>query len=275
MTATPWDRLGLSISKVIPLSRNGAAGAFRLELSDGATLKARVFPTSHWASRVQRLLLASRTTILPRLLRREGHVLLSEFVDGTPLDEWLRLATRADHERLARDAGRLMARLHSRPCPPAHPPAPERYREHLVRVVNQLGRTALLSATEVRQLSRLKAPPQARTGLTHGDVCPENLILTPDGVIRAIDEERLAVRPLAYDLARSANRWPLDPRLDHAFLAGYAEGGGHARGFLRWRTFWIAAALASRAGYRLARAPESLGPTLSAMQRIASATPGN
>jgi hypothetical protein len=273
MTATPWDRLGLSISRVVPLSRNGTAGAFRLELSDGTTLKARVFPTPHWASRVHRLLLASRTTILPRPLRREGHVLLSEFVDGTPLDEWLRLATRPDHARLARDAGRLMARLHARPWPPAHPPAPERYRERLVRVANQLRRMALLGATEVRRLSRLKAPSRARIGLTHGDVCPENLILTPDGGIRAIDEERLAVRPLAYDLARSANRWPLDPRLDHAFLAGYADGGGHARGFLRWRTFWIATALASSAGHRLARAPHSLGPTLSALQKIASAEP--
>jgi hypothetical protein len=271
MTATPWDRLGLSISQVIPLSRYGTAGAFRLELSDGTTLKARVFPTPHWASRVQRLLLASRTTILPRPLRREGHGLLSEFVHGTPLDEWLRLATRSDHARLAREAGRLMARLHARPCPPAHPPAPERYRERLVRVANQLRRMALLSASEVRRLSRLKAPSRARTGLTHGDVCPENLILTSDGGIRAIDEERLAVRPLAYDLARCANRWPLDPRLDDAFLVGYAEAGGHARGFLRWRTFWIAAALASSAGHRLARAPHSLGPTLSAMQQIASA----
>lgn len=272
MTA-PWDHLEFSISKVIPLSRNGTAGAFRLELSDGTTLKARVFPTSHWAARVQRLLLVSRTTLLPRPLRREGHVLISEFVDGTPLDEWLRLATAPDHARLARDAGRLMGRLHTRPFPPARPPAPERYRERLVRVANQLGRAALLSATEVRGLSRLKAPSRAITGLTHGDVCPENLILTPDGGIRAIDEERLAVRPLAYDLARSANRWPLDPGLNDAFLAGYVEGGGDARGFLRWRTFWIAAALASSAGYRLARAPRSLGPTLSALKRTAAAVP--
>ena len=234
-----------------------------------------MFPTPHWASRVQRLLLASRTTILPRPFRREGPVLVSEFIDGTPLDEWLRLASASDHARLAHDAGRLMARLHARPCPPARPPAPERYRERLVRAANQLGRAALLSATEVRRLSRLKAPAKARTGLTHGDVCPENLILTPDGGIRAIDEERLAVRPLAYDLARSVNRWPLDRGLDHAFLTGYAEGGGHARGFLQWRTFWLAAALASSAGYRLARAPQSLGPILSALRRIASATPSN
>ena len=66
--------------------------------------------------------------------------------------------------------------------------------------------------------------------VTHGDICPENLIRTPDGALRPIDEERLALRPLAYDLARAVNRWPLDARLERAFLGGYVSAGGRPEG---------------------------------------------
>jgi aminoglycoside phosphotransferase (APT) family kinase protein len=265
-----WDALDLSIAGVTPLSRNGTAGAFRLDLSDGTTMKARVFPTSRWACAVVRLLHDSRTPVLPRLLRRAGPVLVFEFIEGTPLDVRLRTAGAQTTSRAARDAGQLMAQVHACRCSGGRPPAPERYRERLVHIVNQLSRASLLDRSTARLLCGLAAPARARTGLTHGDVCPENLILTRGGRIRAIDEERLAVRPLAYDLARSVNRWPLDIALERAFLDGYEAGGGDARGFVRWRTFWIAAALASSAGYRLTRSPGSLGPTLAALRAVAA-----
>jgi hypothetical protein len=57
-------------------------------------------------------------------------------------------------------------------------------------------RHKFLDAGTARQLTRLTAPRRTRRGLTHGDVCPENLILAAGGV-RAIDEERLAIRPVA------------------------------------------------------------------------------
>ncbi len=92
-------------------------------------------------------------------------------------------------------------------------------------------RVGLLTRDEGGRLIALGAPVRARSGLTHGDVCPENLVLTPAGSLVAIDEERLALRPFAYDLARSVNRWPLDAALERAFLKGYADGGGDASGF--------------------------------------------
>jgi aminoglycoside phosphotransferase (APT) family kinase protein len=129
---------------------------------------------------------------------------------------------------------------------------------------------SLLEPDEGARLAELAAPPRARSGLTHGDICPENLILTPCGGLRAIDEERLAARPFAYDLARAINRWPLHGHLERSFLSGYEDGGGDARGFRRWQRFWIPAALATSAEYRLARAPGTLGPILAALRRAVS-----
>jgi aminoglycoside phosphotransferase (APT) family kinase protein len=149
-------------------------------------------------------------------------------------------------------------------------PGPARYRARLVTLARRLVRASLLEPCEGARLAELPAPRHARSGLTHGDICPENLIVTPSGPLRAIDEERLAVRPFAYDLARAVNRWPLDDGLERQFLSGYEDGGGDVPGFRRWRSFWIAAALATSAEYRLTRAPDTLGPILAALRRCVS-----
>jgi len=200
-------------------------------------------------------------------------VLISEFIDGTPLDEWLPRAGARDVDRRVRQAGRLMASIHAGRTPEDRAPAPARYRARLVALVGRLRRAPLLEPSVAARLAALRAPARARSGLTHGDVCPENLIVTPGGALRAIDEERLGVRPLAYDLARAINRWPLDGRLERSFLVGYEDGGGDARGFRHWRAFWIAAALATSAEYRLARAPDTLLPILTALRRVVSTGP--
>lgn len=268
-----WRSLGLSVRRATRLSRRGAAPAFRLDLEDGRTVKARVFPSTRWAAGVQRLLAAPGARTLPRPLLRSGPVLISEFVEGIPLDEWLPHASAREVRRLAREAGRLTASFHAGRPPGGRGPRPARYRARLVALARRLVRASLLEPSLGARLAKLTAPERARSGLTHGDVCPENLIMTPSGPLRAIDEERLAVRPLAYDLARAVNRWPLHDGLERSFLSGYEDGGGDARGFRRWRAFWIAAALATSAQYRLAHAPDTLPPILAALRRVVSTDP--
>ena len=265
-----WPSLGLSVRRATPLSRRGAAPAFRLDLEDGRTVKARVFPTARWAADVQRLLAAPGARALPRPLLRSGPVLISEFIEGTPLDEWLPHRSASEVIRHAREAGRLMASVHKGRSPRGRGPGPARYRARLVALARRLVCASLLEPCEGARLAELAAPGRARSGLTHGDICPENLIVTPSGPLRAIDEERLAVRPLAYDLARAVNRWPLNDGLEQSFLSGYEDGGGDVRGFRRWRSFWIPAALATSAEYRLAHAPDTLRPILAALRRCAS-----
>ncbi len=266
-----WTSIGLSVSRVTPLSRTGAARVFRLDLDDGRTVKGRIFPSTFWAARVERLLRAPGALSLPRPLTRAGPVLVLEFVEGTPLDEWLPGRGRASERHAARRAGRLMARLHSgRPLEDAAP-TPGRYAARMRAVLAALTRRAALEPDVAHCLSALKVPARARTALTHGDICPENLIRTPSGDLRPIDEERLAVRPLAYDLARAVNRWPLDAALERALLDGYVAEGGEAGGFRKHRAFWLSAALATSAEYRLKQRPETLRPILEAMRALALA----
>jgi len=263
-----WTSVGLSISQATPLSRTGAARAFRLDLRDGRTVKGRIFPTASWAARVERLLRMPRAQSLPRPLIRAGRVLVLEFVDGTPLDEWLP-GHNDSAERYAGVAGVLMARLHRGRSLQDRAPTPARYAARMQAVLGALTRGALLDSSVAERLKGLAVPARARTALTHGDICPENLIRRRTGDLRPIDEERLAVRPLAYDLARAVNRWPLDAGLERAFLNGYASEGGKAAGFLKYRAFWISAALATSAEYRLKDRPATVGPILDRMRAVA------
>lgn len=271
MTSSPrdWRRLGFDIVRAVVLSRHGAGRAFRLDLRDGRTLKARVFTSPRWAASVERLLAAPGARACPRPIERHGNVLISEFVPGVPLDQRLVTATRPEARRWARQAGHLMAGIHRGRPPHGRATAPAWYHRHLISNIGALVRVDLLTREEGDYLIALGAPARAPSGLTHGDVCPENLVLTPAASLVAIDEERLALRPFAYDLARSVNRWPLDAVLERAFLKGYEDGGGNASGYRRWCTFWVATALATSAGYRLKRAPDTLGPILSAIRQLA------
>ena len=273
MTSSPreWNRFGFDVLRAVVLSRHGAGRAFRLDLRDGRTLKARVFTSVRWAADVERLLAAPGARACPRPIERHGSVLISEFVPGVPLDEWLAGEGCTEARRHARNAGHLMAGIHRGRPPRGRAPATAWYRRHMTSGIREVVRAGLLTREESNRLAAIAAPARARCGLTHGDVCPENLVLTPAGSLVAIDEERLALRPLAYDLARSVNRWPLDGVLERAFLKGYAEGGGDASGYLRWRTFWVATALSTSAAYRLKRAPDTVGPIVATIRRFARA----
>jgi Ser/Thr protein kinase RdoA (MazF antagonist) len=262
-----WTSLGFPVVGQYPLSRSGAARAFRLDLRAGGCVKGRIFPSPAWAARVERLLILRRARGLPQPLARSGRFLVLEFVEGTPLDEWL--ARHAQEvQGQARKAGAWLGQLHRGTRLRDRAPAPARYEQRMRAVVGRMSRMMLLSAEIATVIGRLRAPSSAAVALTHGDICPENLIRTPGGSIRPIDEERLAVRPLAYDLARAVNRWPLDAKLEKAFLDGYKSAGGRPEGFVRHRAFWIAAALATSAEYRL-HEPSRLRPIVDAMRDLA------
>jgi aminoglycoside phosphotransferase (APT) family kinase protein len=264
-----WSSLGFPVVRQRALSRRGAAHAFRLDLLDGESVKGRIFATPAWAARVERLLELPRAYGLPRPLRRSGRFMVLEFVEGTPLDEWLPHHPHGNEAAAVRAAGAWLAQLHRGARLADRAPGPARYEQRMRAVLRWVRRAALLAPDVVDELWNLRAPSRAAVAVTHGDICPENLIRTPDGTIRPIDEERLAVRPLAYDLARTINCRPLDDRLERTFLEGYLSAGGRPQGFLRHRSFWIAAALATSAEYRWQH-PARLRPILAAMRDLCS-----
>jgi aminoglycoside phosphotransferase (APT) family kinase protein len=114
----------------------------------------------------------------------------------------------------------------------------------------------------------LPRPVRAPAALTHGDFSPDNLIVTTSGRLAVADEERVAVQPLAYDLARAVCLWQFDQPAECRFLAAYARAGGDVVSFIAHRDFWIAAALATSALYRLRYRPEALAPVIAALRAL-------
>jgi Ser/Thr protein kinase RdoA (MazF antagonist) len=76
---------------------------------------------------------------------------------------------------------------------------------------------ALLDAEAIEEslAGRLRAaaaerdPRSARAGIIHTDLCAENLVVDPGGIVRAVDNEGLRIGPTGFDLARVWYRWPM------------------------------------------------------------------
>jgi len=250
---------GLSVVRAKPISRSGSAAAFKIDLSDGRAVKLRVFSRDADAADIWRFLQQVRHGALPRPLLLSGRVLVVEYVAGKTV------GLKSRNTSIVRRAAALMARLHATPLPPrdrAHPTLLPP--DSLKRVTASLVRRRLIDRASARTLSALPLPRWAPLALTHGDLCPENLVMTAAGKLRAIDEERLAVRPAAFDLARTITRWPLSPTLERAFLAGYAREGGRTDDFVAHRSLWLATALGVSARYRMQK-------RLPGVRRIAAA----
>ena len=138
---------------------------------------------------------------------------------------------------MARDCGRMMARLHS-----------ARDFGHLG--LREQGATEALDALEARHRAtgqdrpvfeyalrwlRANLPPDAERVLLHGDFRNGNLIVGPEGIRAVLDWELAHVGPRAYDLAwMCVTSWRFQrPDLPAGgfgtrddLLAGYAEAGG-------------------------------------------------
>jgi hypothetical protein len=257
---------GLVVERVVALSGHGHSDTFRLDLAGGRRAKMRVYRDRVSAARVERRLRESSVGVLPEVLVRVGRRLIVEHVEGNVLDVYLR-ASPVERRRLVRATGRLLARLHGGPDGVTVPVG--LYQRVLSLAAGRLVRRRQMSRADATRLATISRPARALAGLTHGDPAPENLVLTPSGRLRAIDEERVAVRPVAYDLARAICRWPLDPAEEAALLAAYSAAGGPAREFRQYRRFWIAAALATSAVYRMRYRPNALGPIVKELKNLA------
>ena len=253
------------VERVVALSGHGHSDTFRLDLAGGRRAKMRVYRDKVSAARVERQLRESSVGVLPEVLVRVGRRLIVEHVEGKVLDGFR--ASPVERRRLVRATGRLLARLHGGPSGVTVPVG--LYQRVLSLAAGRFVRRRQMSRAEAARLATLSRPARARAGLTHGDPAPENLVLTASGRLRAIDEERVAVRPVAYDLARAICRWPLDAVEEAALLAAYSAAGGPAREFRQYRRFWIASALATSAVYRMRYRPNALGPIISQLRELA------
>jgi aminoglycoside phosphotransferase len=210
-------------------------GAFRIGLADGRVLKGRRVESTTDAERIEELSRLLDHRNFPRVLARRGCALLTEWIEGRPL------AASDCHSDLFRRCGALQGALHSIPIAPL--PARRHSQDWQARLDekiavlvrhNALGRR---DGKDALELAIANAPDFFAVGLSHGDFCLENMVVTPPDHVYVVDNESLLIGAYDHDLARTWYRWPMHPSEREAYFMGYEEYrsavtfGAH---FLHW-----------------------------------------
>ena len=142
------------------------------------------------------------------------------------------------------------------------------YQRAIALAAGRLRRAGKMSLEEAATLKAIVGPKSSSTGLTHGDLSAGNLVKTRSGKLCVVDEERVAVRPMAYDIARAICLWEMPPDHERAFLSHYERAGGDAAPYRQHRGFWIAAALSTSVLYRMRYQPSALAPAVRALRAL-------
>ena len=229
------------------------SAAFCLQLADGSLLKARRALSAARAAQISYFLHYLKGDVFPAVHAVHKAGLLLEWVTGAALGS-------PAGEQHVRASGRLQGQLHLEPTPHDCPYAVELDLQgmsaRMEQSLSNLCECGALLAQEARaitQLARRSRPGEASTGIIHTDLCPDNLVASPDGVLRPVDNESLQIGYLDLDLARTWYRWPLAAESGAAFLAEY----DHFRSSSEFRghfPFWFTFVLLESARYRIGSA---------------------
>jgi Ser/Thr protein kinase RdoA (MazF antagonist) len=231
---------------------------YRIELVSGETIKARQLEDAATAVALCDLRRGLPPAFAP-VLARHRRVLLEPWIAGESLRD---RAPRADELAAA---GALLAALHATPVAPAAASATERVRYWRARTMERLDALVAPGTLDAGGRARLAAalarldPGTAAIGLIHTDFCGENMVVDAAGALHVIDNERIGVDALGYDLARTWARWELGDADWARFAAAYDAAGGRPQvhaGQLFWRLVAVAIAAAVRVQLGIAT-PES------------------
>ena len=227
--------------------------AYRVDLADGRTVKLRRAATEERARCFTRLAAAVGDPRLARVLARRGDLTLEEWIPGTPLD---RLELRDAH--LAEGA-ELLAAIHLADVPAGFPAA-RAVSTETARAGIETALLALRAAGAVEEslagLLRAAAaerdPRTAPAGIIHTDLCAENLVVDPGGMVRAVDNEGLRIGPTGFDLARVWYRWPMSASAWAGYVSAYARLADPEPALAHF-AFWKLAAVLHSARVRVRR----------------------
>ena len=265
-------RWGLRPRRWTRLTRRGPVSgprvAYRLELDDGRVVKARRCVDEARAREVWRIRRHLRFDGIARIHAQDGPVLLEEWVEGTPL---ARGDGTAEH---VVQAATMLGRLHSveridgRRARSTSTTA--EWLEQAERDLDLLAARQALPGDLTRMLqaaARRLDPGVTVAGVVHRDLCAENLIRKGDGRIVVIDNERLGVGSLDYDLGRVWCRWPMPAPAWELFRQAYEVQRGEGptdRSLLVWKI----AASAHSAALRVLAGPEELEEPLARLREL-------
>ena len=227
--------------------------AYRVDLADGRTVKLRRAASEERARCFTRLAAAVGDPRLARVLARRGDVTLEEWIPGTSLD---RLELRDAH--LAEGA-ELLAAIHLADVPVGFPPAravsTEASRagiETALRALLDAGAVEESLAWRLRAAAAERDPRTAPAGIIHTDLCAENLVVDPGGMVRAVDNEGLRIGPTGFDLARVWYRWPMSASAWDTYVSAYARLADPEPALAHF-AFWKLAAVLHSARVRIRR----------------------
>jgi thiamine kinase-like enzyme len=224
--ANALERAGLRARSVRALARIQPAASgravYRIDLEAGCTIKARRLNDEATARRLFEIRRELPAAFAPAICRH-GSVLLEEWIDGEELGDAC-----PSNAQLA-EAGALLAQLHARSelaGAALHAWSSTRdWREQSEQGLESLVAAEALDLQAARGIGAALArldPQRALVGLVHSDFCGENMLIDGSGRLRVIDNERLRVDALGFDVGRSWYRWSLPPPAWEIFQSAYA-----------------------------------------------------
>jgi len=199
---------------------------YRVDLARGGVVKVRRVTRPRTSLGAALLLRALEDPDLAAPLFAAGRVTIEQWVDGVSVGTHRPAAAHVD------GAADLLGRLHARTALPDRRfhrvGSTEPLRTKTLRRLDALRDARLLSSGEARRLiAALDAglPDRAGRGPVHGDLCAENLVVAPGGRVVSIDNERIRIDFLNYDLGRTWVRWPMPAPTYARFERRYATWG--------------------------------------------------
>jgi Ser/Thr protein kinase RdoA (MazF antagonist) len=260
------EQLGLRPRRIVLVSplreSKGRRCAYRVEVDDGRTLKARQLDSPEEARRLMELRADLEEAFAPAVARYDC-VLLEAWIEGIELNE-------LDAEARAEDAGALLGRLHARTLGP-DAPATLHARKWIERAMSDLEILAAAQKLVPHEAATLRAeilrrdPGTVRAALVHMDFCAENMLIDAGGQLRVIDNELLAIAPAGFDLGRTFDRWPMSEDAWARFCRGYRSS---ARAEVEAIGFWKILAALMGARVRFQRTPARLDAALALLRRF-------
>lgn len=260
------DRHGIRGRKIALIStlqeRKGRRWAYRVETDDGRIVKARQFESYEAARLVFELRVDLEEAFAPALAQY-GPWLIEEWIEGVPLTE-------LDWEAWVEEAGALLGRLHIRPLGPGAPStiSTRKWREGARSDLELLDTAGKLTPREVAVLRAQvlrRDPGDAQASLLHMDFCADNMLIDHRGHLRIIDNELLTIGPVAFDLGRTFNLWPMPDATWVRFRRGYVSS---ARTEPESIGFWQIIATLIGARIFLNRSPARLDASLAQLRRF-------
>ena len=200
---------------------------------------------------------------------RHGRVLIEDWIEGDALPvvpEPSHLAT----------AGALLGEMHARSAiaycalHEVRTTADHRFAaEKALRIAAAGGALEEAIAARLEQALQRLDPHQTTYGMVHLDFCGENMVIDRAGRLRIVDNERICLDSLGYDLGRTWYRWALPARGWDYFRIAYASRAPFPNP-LDSLHFWKIVAAARSAELRLRAFPEKANVPLRCLRTLAT-----